>query len=102
MMARMESRVACSTSAWPISAPLASAFALILSPTTFSTWAQLPSSAETSSPLAWIGQFGFSQDGALGRLLDSLLVVLQRAEESLPLGIDRGGILLVAGVESSI
>ena len=65
MMARTESRVACSTSAWLISAPLASAFALILSPTTFSTWAQLPSSAETSSPLAWIGQFGFSQDGPL-------------------------------------
>ena len=35
--------------------------ALILSPTAFSTWPQLPSRAEITSPLAAIGQFGVFQ-----------------------------------------
>jgi hypothetical protein len=55
----MESRVACSTSAWLISTPLVCALALILSPTARSISAQFPSSAETSSPFTGTGQFGF-------------------------------------------
>ena len=62
MRARTESRVACMTSAEPTSAPFAPAFALILSLTAVSTAAQLPSRAETSSPLAGIGQFGRFQE----------------------------------------
>jgi hypothetical protein len=62
MMARTESRAANWTSAAEIAAPLACAFAVIFSPIVFSTWAQLPSSAETSSPLAGTGQFGRFQD----------------------------------------
>ena len=45
------------------------------------------------------GQFGFFHEAPRRALLDCLLVVLQRGEEGLPLGIDRGGVFLVAGVE---
>ena len=70
MIARTESFVACSTEmpgAEAMTAPLAGSFAVsdlarIFSPIAFSTVAQLPSSAETISPLAWIGQFGRSQE----------------------------------------
>jgi len=52
MSARTLSRVACWTSASETEAPFSLAFALIFWPTAFSTWAQFPSSAETSSPFA--------------------------------------------------
>src|SRR3712207_8370006 len=52
----------CCTSAWLISMPLAWAFSLILSPTCLSASAQLPSRADTRSPLEAIGQWGFFQD----------------------------------------
>jgi hypothetical protein len=60
MMARTLSRVAWLTSAWltgaPVLAATASAFACTFFSSTFSTTPQLPSSAETSSPFAAIGQ----------------------------------------------
>ncbi len=62
MIARTESLVACWTSTGAAAGPLASWRALIFSPTAFSRVAQLPSSAETISPLAAIGQFGLVQD----------------------------------------
>jgi hypothetical protein len=66
MMARTESRVARWISAGPTSAPFARAsslaFASILRPTARSTSAQLPSSAETSSPFSASGQCGFVQE----------------------------------------
>ena len=79
--------------------PLASAFALILSPTTFSTCAQLPSMRGHQIAVGGDRPVGLFPRCAPGALLDSLLVVLQCAEERLPLGIDRGGILLEARVE---
>jgi hypothetical protein len=66
MMARTESRVACSTSAWsmavPVWAALASAFAWTFFSTAFSTVAQSPSSAETRSFFGDSGQFERCQD----------------------------------------
>ncbi|GJE44895.1 hypothetical protein AEGHOMDF_4087 [Methylobacterium soli] len=70
MIARTESLVACSTetpvlatTAAPSLAPgFASPFARIFSPTAFSRALQLPSRAETISPLAGTGQFGFCQE----------------------------------------
>ena len=70
MIARTESLAACSTET-PVVAtteppstglPGTVSLARIFSPTAFSSVAQLPSSAETISPLAGIGQFGLVQD----------------------------------------
>ena len=49
--------------------------------------------------MAGIGQSGFFQEAPRAFFVDRLPVVLQGAEEGLPLGIDRGRVLLVAGVE---
>ena len=81
------------------SAPLACALAASLAPTAFSTCAQLPSSAEVRSSRGVSGQLSRPQDGALGVLLDVGRGVLQAFEELLPFGVDRGRVLLVAGVE---
>ncbi len=66
MMARTESRVAWLTSptltALPVSAATASALAFTFFSIACSTAPQLPSSAETSSPLAAIGQLAFFQE----------------------------------------
>ena len=72
MIARTESLVACSTEtpvAATIAAPLAEspglpgwALAWIFSPSAFSSAPQLPSSAETISPLSGTGQLGLAQD----------------------------------------
>ena len=59
----MESRVACCTCSAESSTPVACALALILSPTAFSTSAQSPVSAATSSFCGRCGQFGRRQDG---------------------------------------
>ena len=84
---------------WRLSAPLACALAAILAPTAFSTWAQLPSSAEVSSSRGVSGQLSRPQDGPSAFFLTSAGLVLQALEELLPLGVDRGRVLLVAGVE---
>src|SRR5215813_2190344 len=84
--ARIESRVACWTSAAETSTPAACARALTLSPSALSVSRQSPSSAEVSSLPARVRH----DVGAL---------VLQALEELLPLGIDRGGVGLVAGIE---
>ena len=77
----------------------ASAFASTFFSMTFSTVPQSPSSAETSSPLAAIGQFGFFQEAPLAALITSSGCVLQRLEERLPLAGDRRRIALVARIE---
>ena len=59
----------------------------------------MPSRAETSSPFAAIGQFGFFHEAPRALCADRLAVVLQGAEEGLPLRIDRVRVLLVARVE---
>src|SRR3954447_10162827 len=61
MMARTESRVACRNAASETVPGFSAALALSLSATGFSTAVQLPSRAETISPLAAIGQFGVFQ-----------------------------------------
>src|SRR2546430_427048 len=62
MMARTLSRAACCRSISDTAGRAClSALVLILSPTAFSIAPQLPSRAETISPLAAIGQLGFFQ-----------------------------------------
>ncbi len=78
---------------------LACALAAILSPTAFSTRAQLPSSAEVRSSRGVSGQLSRSQDGPSAFFATSAGCVLQALEELLPVGVDRGGVRLVAGVE---
>ncbi len=64
MMARMESRVDCSTSTGVgAAAPSAAAFLPSAAPVLTRISPQLPSSAETSSPLAVCGQSLRAQDG---------------------------------------
>ena len=45
------------------------------------------------------GQFGFFQEAPRALLSTSAGVVLQACEEVAPFGVDRGGVVLVAGVE---
>ena len=67
--------------------------------TAFSTVAQLPSSAEVSSSRGVSGQLSRPQEATFGVLLDVGWGVFQAFEEFLPVGVDRGGVLFVAGVE---
>ena len=71
MIARTESFVACSTETPVVAVTLSCGLpglaslpsrATIFSPIAFSRAPQLPSSAETSSPLSGTGQFGRSQE----------------------------------------
>ena len=73
--------------------------ALILSPTAFSTSPQSPSSAATSSPSAQRPVAAAATTGRRRSRTTSRAVVLQALEEGPPLGVDRGRIGLVAGME---
>ena len=79
--------------------PWPGALAASLAPTAFSTCAQLPSSAEVRSSLRRQRPIVAAPGGAFGVLADVGRRVLQALEEVLPLGVDRAGVLLVAGIE---
>ena len=68
-------------------------------PTAFSTSAQLPSSAEVRSSRGVTGQLALPHEGPSAFLRTSAGRIFQAFEELLPLGVDRGGIVLVAGVD---
>ena len=79
--------------------PLGSALALIFSPIALLGVPQLPSSAETISPLASIGQFGAFQEAPRGDSARPRSGRRRGLEEGPPFGIDAAGSRLVAGLQ---
>ena len=87
MMARTESRVACVTASGLSGAPACTALSLTLPATFASIVPQSPSSAETSSPLAAIGQFFCVQEAPSALLITEALSSFSSRKKSAHSGV---------------